>query len=67
MGIKLKNIGLIGLGMIAGVAGSMQFDAVAQRSAGSPLPPDRLTVRCEPAGTEAAPPSGRRNTGAMLA
>jgi carboxyl-terminal processing protease len=42
MGIKLKNIGLIGLGMIAGVAGSMQFDAVAQRSAGSPLPIEEL-------------------------
>lgn len=42
MGIKLKNIGLIGLGMIAGVAGSMQFDAVAQRSVGSPLPIEEL-------------------------
>jgi carboxyl-terminal processing protease len=42
MGIKLKNIGLICLGMIAGVAGSMQFDAVAQRSAGSPLPIEEL-------------------------
>jgi len=42
MGIKLKNIGLIGLGMIAGVAGSMQFDAVAQRSTGSPLPIEEL-------------------------
>jgi carboxyl-terminal processing protease len=42
MGIKLKNVGLIVLGMIAGVAGSMQFDAVAQRSAGSPLPIEEL-------------------------
>ncbi len=42
MGIKLKNIGLIGLGMVAGVAGSMQFDAVAQRNAGSPLPVEEL-------------------------
>ena len=42
MGMKLKNIGLIGLGMLAGVAGSMQFDAMAQKSAGSPLPVDEL-------------------------
>jgi carboxyl-terminal processing protease len=42
MGSKLKNIGLIGLGMIAGVAGSMQFDAVAQRNTGSPLPIEEL-------------------------
>ncbi|MBV8666020.1 MAG: S41 family peptidase [Burkholderiaceae bacterium] len=41
MGIKLKNIGLIGLGMIAGVAGSLQFDALAQRSV-SPLPIEEL-------------------------
>ena len=41
MGIKLKNVGLIVLGMVAGVAGSMQFDAVAQR-AGSPLPIEEL-------------------------
>jgi len=31
MGSKLKNIGLISLGMIAGVAASMQFDAIAQK------------------------------------
>ena len=42
MSIKLKNIGLIGLGMLAGVAGSMQFDALAQKNAGSPLPVDEL-------------------------
>jgi carboxyl-terminal processing protease len=42
MGIKLKNVGLIGLGMVAGIAGSMQFDAVAQRSNGSPLPIEEL-------------------------
>ena len=40
--MKLKNIGLIGLGMLAGVAGSMQFDALAQKSAGGPLPVDEL-------------------------
>ena len=38
MGSKLKNIGLIGLGVIAGVAASIQFDAIAQKSATSPLP-----------------------------
>ena len=42
MGIKLKNIGLIGLGMIAGIAGSMQFEALAQKNANSPLPIDEL-------------------------
>ena len=42
MSIKLKNLGLIGLGMVAGVAGSMQFDALAQKSVGSPLPVDEL-------------------------
>jgi len=42
MGIKLKNMGLIALGMIAGVAGSMQFDAVAQRIGGSPLPIEEI-------------------------
>jgi carboxyl-terminal processing protease len=42
MGSKLKNFGLISLGMIAGVAASMQFDAVAQKSAGLPLPVDEL-------------------------
>jgi len=42
MSIKLKNVGLIGLGMLAGIAGSMQFDALAQKSGGSPLPIDEL-------------------------
>lgn len=42
MGIKFKNAGLIVLGIIAGVAGSMQFDAIAQRSGGSPLPIEEL-------------------------
>ena len=32
MGSRLKNIGLVGLGLIAGIAGSMQFDALAQRA-----------------------------------
>lgn len=42
MGSKLKNFGLIGLGLVAGIAGSMQFDALAQRQAGSPLPVEEL-------------------------
>lgn len=42
MGSKLKNIGLIGLGLVAGVAASMQFDALAQKNAGSPLPVEEL-------------------------
>jgi len=42
MSIKLKNVGLIGLGMLAGIAGSMQFDALAQKNGGAPLPLDEL-------------------------
>jgi carboxyl-terminal processing protease len=42
MGSKLKNFGLIGLGLVAGVAASMQFDALAQKNAGSPLPIEEL-------------------------
>lgn len=42
MSSKLKNVGLITLGVLAGVAGSMQFDALAQKSAGAPLPVDEL-------------------------
>jgi len=42
MSSKLKNISLIGLGMVAGVAASMQFDAIAQKNAASPLPVDEL-------------------------
>jgi carboxyl-terminal processing protease len=42
MGSKLKNLGLVGLGLIAGIAGSMQFDALAQRQASSPLPVEEL-------------------------
>ncbi|HEX2530027.1 MAG TPA: S41 family peptidase [Burkholderiaceae bacterium] len=38
MGSKLKNIGLIGLGMVAGIGASMQFEALAQKNATSPLP-----------------------------
>ncbi|MFN3789692.1 S41 family peptidase [Massilia sp.] len=39
---KAKNIGLIGLGMVAGVAASFQFSAHAQKDVGSPLPLDEL-------------------------
>jgi len=42
MGSKLKNFGLIGLGLVAGIAASMQFDALAQKNAGSPLPVEEL-------------------------
>src|SRR3569833_1274728 len=42
MGSKIKNFSLIGLGMIAGVIGSMQYDANAQKHAGAPLPVDEL-------------------------
>jgi carboxyl-terminal processing protease len=40
--MKFKSIGLIGIGMVAGVAVSLQFSAVAQRSSGSSLPLDEL-------------------------
>lgn len=42
MGSKLKNFGLISLGMIAGVAASMQFSALAQKNADNPLPLEEL-------------------------
>ncbi len=42
MGSKLKNFGLIGLGLLAGVAGSVQFEAMAQKSAAAPLPLEEL-------------------------
>jgi carboxyl-terminal processing protease len=41
MGSKLKNFGLIGLGVVAGIAGSMQFEASAQKNA-APLPLEEL-------------------------
>ncbi|MFC7516312.1 S41 family peptidase [Herbaspirillum sp. GCM10030257] len=41
MSSKLKNFGLIGLGVVAGIAGSMQFEASAQKSS-SPLPLEEL-------------------------
>ena len=42
MGIKFKSVGLVGVGMIAGVALSLQFSAIAQKASGSPLPLDEL-------------------------
>ncbi|MBI3284146.1 MAG: S41 family peptidase [Burkholderiales bacterium] len=41
-GSKFKNFGLIGLGMVAGVAASMQFSALAQKTTGTPLPVEEL-------------------------
>ncbi|UGQ46137.1 S41 family peptidase [Massilia endophytica] len=41
MGNKVKSFGLIGLGMVAGVAASMQFSAIAQK-ADAPLPLEEL-------------------------
>jgi carboxyl-terminal processing protease len=42
MSTKMKNIGLIGLGVVAGVAASFQFSAFAQKELGTPLPLDEL-------------------------
>jgi carboxyl-terminal processing protease len=39
---QLKHLGLIGLGMAAGVAASLQFPALAQKAAGAALPLDEL-------------------------
>jgi carboxyl-terminal processing protease len=42
MGSKLKNSGLVGLGVIAGVAISMQFSALAQKPVDASMPMDSL-------------------------
>src|SRR4030081_2028170 len=42
MGSKFKSFSLIGFGVIAGIAASMQFDAMAQKNAGTRLPVDEL-------------------------
>jgi len=42
MGIKVKSIGLISLGVLAGIGATMQFPAIAQKVATSPLPLDEL-------------------------
>lgn len=41
MGNKLKNLGLITLGLVAGVAATVQFSAVAQKTS-APLPIEQL-------------------------
>jgi hypothetical protein len=43
MGNKLKNIGLVGIGMVAGVAASVQFSAMAQK--GAPVVQSRRRCR----------------------
>ena len=42
MRTRLKNIGLIGLGVLTGVAGSIQFEALAQKNGVAPLPIEEL-------------------------
>jgi len=42
MGNKFKSLGLVGLGMVAGIAASMQFSAIAQKPMGTPLPLEEL-------------------------
>ena len=41
-GARIRNFGLVGVGLVAGVALSLQFPAVAQKAAGAPLPLDEL-------------------------
>jgi carboxyl-terminal processing protease len=47
MGSKLKNSGLVGLGVIAGVAISMQFSALAQKPVEAGMPLDGLRQLAE--------------------
>ncbi|SDG93298.1 MULTISPECIES: S41 family peptidase [unclassified Duganella] len=42
MGKKLKNTGLIGVGVVAGIAISLQFSAMAQKPMDPPLPLEEL-------------------------
>jgi carboxyl-terminal processing protease len=42
MGKKLKNAGLVGLGVVAGIAVSLQFSAMAQRAGEPALPLEEL-------------------------
>ena len=42
MGTTLKNSGLVGIGLIAGMAVSMQFSAIAQKPVGSDMPLEEL-------------------------
>jgi len=43
MGSKLKNFGLIGFGVVAGIAASLQYSALAQKMGGGPLPLEKLS------------------------
>ncbi|MDY7540026.1 S41 family peptidase [Undibacterium sp. 5I1] len=42
MGSKIKSFSLISFGVIAGVAATIQFSALAQKNTGSPLPVEEL-------------------------
>ena len=42
LGSKLKNISLVGVGVVAGVAVSMQFSAIAQRPVSPAIPVEQL-------------------------
>lgn len=42
MGSKIKNFGLISLGVLAGIGATMQFDAIAQKVSPAPLPLEEL-------------------------
>jgi carboxyl-terminal processing protease len=42
MGMKVKHIGLIGFGMLAGFGAALQLPAAAQKGAGAPLPLNEL-------------------------
>jgi carboxyl-terminal processing protease len=41
-GGRVRTAGLVGIGLVAGVALSMQFPAIAQKAGGAPLPLDEL-------------------------
>jgi len=47
MSIKLRNIGLILLGALAGVLISLNFQAIAERAARAPLPVEELRAFSE--------------------
>jgi carboxyl-terminal processing protease len=44
---KLRNIGLIALGAVAGVLVSLNFQAIAERAARTPLPVEELRAFTE--------------------
>lgn len=43
MGSKLKSLGLVGFGVVVGVAASLQYSALAQKMQGLPLPLEKLS------------------------